>query len=387
MEYTDASGLAYRAARREVRVALVANTMWYLYNFRANLIRRLLSEGHEIFAIAPPDQFFSERLGSMGVHVAGVVISDEGVNPFREILSLIAVFRALSDARVTFVLSYTPKGNIYSGICSAILGIKFIPNISGQGVSANAESFVSKIVNLCYKVVLRRAKWVFFQNPDDRNFFLQKCLVQESRSEVLPGSGVDIAEFHYVEPANRAGNELVFLLVARLIKEKGVFEYVESARRLKTINPSLSFRILGPLAPRRSNGVTDEELKVWEDDGVVEYLGNTSDVRPYLSDADCLVLPTYYGEGVPRSILEAAATGRIVITTDSPGCREAVIDGTTGFLCAQKDIDDLVLAMTRATTISKSERIKMGCAARNLILEKFDERIVINSYMNQLREC
>lgn len=363
-----------------MRIAVVANTAWYLVNFRLNLMHALQAAGHEVVAIAQPDEAQAERLRAAGVTFVPVQISGSGTHPLRELQSVWGLRKAFRANGVQAVLSYTPKGNLYSALAALTLGLPFVPNVSGLGRSFIRKNWVTVVVKLLYRLTLGRARKVFFQNLDDMAIFVQSGLVPQSRCERLPGSGVDLTRFAVVPWPERAADAPVFLLVARLLWDKGVGEFAAAARQVHQQFPRAQFRLLGFLDVDNPSAVTRAQAEAWEAEGLLAYLGSTDDVRPFLADADCVVLPSYR-EGVPRTLLEAAAIGRPVITTDAPGCREAVVNGVTGWLCTPKDIDSLTLSMLSFIDTSIQDRISMGKKGRQRVELEFDENLVIQKYL------
>jgi glycosyltransferase involved in cell wall biosynthesis len=241
-----------------------------------------------------------------------------------------------------------------------------------------------RLVKRLYRLALRRPRKVFFQNDEDRDLFIREGLVRCELTEVLPGSGVDVERFR-PGPRRPPSERFVFLLVARLLRDKGVFEYVEAARQLRMELPCAEFRLMGFLDARNPTAVRREEVLSWEDEGVIRYLGTSDDVRSQYADADCVVLPSYR-EGTPRTLLEAASMGLPVIAADAVGCRQAVQDGVTGYLCRVRDSADLAEKMRRIVSLTADERIQMGLAGRNKILREFDERIVTARYLDEIKE-
>lgn len=367
-----------------MRVAVIANTAWYLVNFRLNLMKALLDEGHTVVAVAPDDAKHAGILRATGVTFAPVAISGSGTNPFRELLSVLHLWKVLKQHRVDLVLSYTPKGNLYSALSALACGVPFVPNVSGLGRSFIRKNWVTRVVKLLYRVTLGRARRVFFQNLDDMAVFVEAGLVPRERCERLPGSGVDLSRFTHQPLPDRDPLQPVFLLVARLMWDKGVGEYADAARLVLKRYPLARFQLLGFLDVDNPSAVPRSQVEAWVEEGVLNYLGHTDDVRPFVKDADCVVLPSYR-EGVPRTLLEAAAMGRPVITTDAPGCRDTVVHGETGWLCLPGDADDLADKMLAYMETSQNEREAIGRKGRARIETEFDERFVIDAYLRELR--
>lgn len=373
---TQAAAPTHPAARR---IAVVANTAWYLANFRLNLMQALRAAGHEVLAVAPAGEH-ATQLTQAGLPFEPVAISGAGANPLRELGSVLALARAFRRHRVDLVLSYTPKGNLYSALACIPAGRDFVPNVSGLGRAFIRPSLVTQVVKLLYRSTFARARRVFFQNQDDLDIFVQAGLVPAALTERLPGSGVDLQRFRPAPPPQHAADAPVFLLVARMLWDKGVGEYVAAARQVRRRYPAARFQLLGFADVDNPSAIPRRQLDDWVAEGVVEYLGATDDVRPWLAQADCVVLPSYR-EGVPRTLLEAAATARPVITTDAPGCRDTVRDGVTGWLCRPADADDLAQRLLDFVATPAAARAAMGAEARRFMEQHFDERQVIARYL------
>jgi glycosyltransferase involved in cell wall biosynthesis len=367
-----------------MRVVVVANTAWYLVNFRLNLMKALLANGFEVVAVAPDDTVQAARLRACGVTFAPVRISGSGTNPLSELASVWQLRKAFKRDAVQVVLSYTPKGNLYSALASLSCKLPFIPNVSGLGRSFIRKNWVTRVVKLLYRLTLGRARKVFFQNLDDMAVFVDAGLVPRERCERLPGSGVDLSRFTYQPMSNPDPLQPTFLLVARLMWDKGVGEYADAARIVLKKYPLARFQLLGFLDVDNPSAVSRDQVRAWEREGLLTYLGPTDDVRPFIENSDCVVLPSYR-EGVPRTLLEAAAMGRPVITTDAPGCRDTVVHRATGWLCRPFDSADLADKMLAFIETSPIERETMGRNGRARIEKEFDERFVIDAYLRELR--
>jgi glycosyltransferase involved in cell wall biosynthesis len=365
-----------------MRIAIVANTSWYLYNFRRNLMRALRADGHEVLAIGAPDDY-ARRLTAEAFAYAPAPFSGAGINPWRELQTVAALTALLRRWRADLALTYTPKGNIYAGLATRTLGIPFIPNVSGLGRVFINTSPLTALVRALYRAALGRAPVVFFQNNEDRETFVRARLVDAGRAFRIPGSGVDLDYFQ--PPIREEPGPFRFLMVARLLWDKGVGEYVAAARRVRR-QADARFALLGFTGVDNPSAVPRVELESWISEGVIEYLGASDDVRPHLAQAHCVVLPSYYREGVPRSLLEAAAMARPIITTDAPGCRDTMQDGVSGLLCRARDIDDLEEKMLRMLRLSAEERRAMGMQGRAKVEREFDERRVIETYRTAIAQ-
>lgn len=366
-----------------MKIAVVANTAWYLYNFRRNLMATLLDDGHRVVAIGG-DGEFAQRLRDEGFEHRKVPFSGTGTRPWQETATVLALRRELMRERTDLVLSYTPKGNIYAALAGLGAPWRQLMNVSGLGRAATSPGLASHVVDRLYRHTVARAAWVFFQNEDDRQLFVERGYVPQERTSRLPGSGVDLGAFTPSPLPSAQAGTCIFLMVARLLWDKGVGEYVEAARSLRAQWPAARFRLLGPLDASSRSGVPRAKLDGWVAEGAIEYLGETDDIRPCLQAADCVVLPSSYREGVPRSLLEAAASAKPVITTDAVGCRDAVDAGVTGLLCAPRDSADLALQMHTLLQMQPQDRSRMGLAGRRKMEQEFDERFVIDAYRAQI---
>ena len=376
-----------RKPKKKRRVLITANTTWNLVNFRSGLIAALVSRGFDVVAVAPDDEY-RDRLRELGCRYVPLNMDNQGTHPVKDALLLWRYVVVLLRLRPAVVLSYTVKPNIYASLAARLVGVTVINNVSGLGTAFLRGGWLGGVVCSLYRVALRRSHRVFFQNDEDRQVFIEKRLVAPARTGLLPGSGIDLVHFSpsAVEGSSLCnGAGLVFLMVARLLWDKGVLEFVEAARRVKALFPESRFQLLGFLDVKNQTAVGRSDVEAWVKEGVVEYLGTTDDVRPFLADADCVVLPSYR-EGTPRSLLEAAAMGRPLLATDVPGCREVVIDGVNGLLCRLRDSVDLAEKMMQMITMPMSALLQMGQESRRLAEMRFDEQIVIRKYLEAIYE-
>jgi glycosyltransferase involved in cell wall biosynthesis len=359
-------------------IVLSINASWNILNFRMGLIRALQSAGHRVVALAPPDAW-SERLEAAGVEYRPIEIDRQGLSPIRDLALLRRYWRVLREIRPDVFLGYTAKPNVYGSLAAHALGIAVINNVSGLGTAFIRQGLLTRIVSGLYRLAFRRSSTVFFQNAEDRDLFVAKRIVAPARARLLPGSGIDTGRF---TPSGRPRPEgpFAFLLVARLLWDKGVREYVEAARRVRCEAPETRFRILGFLDVENRTAVPRAEVEAWVAEGLIDYLGQADDVRPAIEDCDCVVLPSYR-EGLPRTLLEAAAMGRPIIATDVPGCRHVVEAGVNGLLCAARDPASLADAMLRMIRAGDETRSAWGQAGRERVEREFDERIVAERYI------
>lgn len=366
-----------------MKIIIALNTAWNLVNFREGLIRALVTNGHEVIALAPKDEY-AFKLTAMGCRFVNLPMDNNGKNPLRDILLFFRFLRILQRERPDGFLGYTIKPNIYGSLAAHLLRIPVINNITGLGTVFMVNTWVTSLVKLLYKVVFFKSHHVFFQNYEDSKLFIEHGLVSSNKVSRLPGSGINLSTFPYTPSKSLSEDPLVFLLVARLLWDKGVGEYVEASKIIHRKYPNVKLQILGFLDVKNPTAVSSEKMQFWVNEGMVEYLGFSENVKPFLIDADVIVLPSYR-EGVPRSLLEAAAIGRPIVTTDVVGCRDAVEDGVNGFLCKVRNSEDLAEKMIHMIELSIVERLAMGLAGRAKMEREFDEKIVIGQYLEVLK--
>ncbi|MGB9024835.1 MAG: glycosyltransferase family 4 protein [Rhodomicrobium sp.] len=363
------------------------NASWNIFNFRAGLVRGLNESGYEVVAAAPFDDY-SARLPGLGCCHVALPMDSKGSSPIHDAILFLRYLRLLRRLRPDAFLGYTVKPNIYGSLAAHWLGIPVINNVSGLGTVFVRENWLTKLVKLLYRLALRSSNTVFFQNEEDRELFVRLGLVRPGRAMLLPGSGVDLHKFR-PQPASPPSGDATpsFLLIARLIWEKGVGEYVEAARLVKQRFPEARFQILGFLDVANRGAISKAQMDEWVKEGIIEYLGVTDDVRPAIAGASCVVLPSYYPEGTPRTLLEAAAMGKPLIATDMPGCRNAVSDGINGLLCAARDHKDLAQKLIDFLSLDPPAQERMGLASRRKAEVEFDEQIVVGRYLAAIEDA
>lgn len=360
-----------------MRIAIVLNTSWNIYNFRMNFVQSLLTHGHEVHTIAPVDDY-SPRLVEAGCQHHQVKMDSRGANPLKDAALIFELYNIYRKVKPDIILHYTIKPNVYGTLAASLLGIPVINNVCGLGTVFLKDNLVSAVALMLYKLSFRFAKKVFFQNPDDLKLFLDKKLVPKDAVDLLPGSGIDLEKF---KPMNFTRNEkFTFLLISRLITDKGVLEYIEAIKKLKNEGINARFQVLGAMDPEHKRGIQVSLIQEWIDSGTIEYLGTTDNVRDYIEKADCVVLPSYR-EGTPRTLLEAASSCKPIITTDVPGCNHVVIDNYNGLLCRLKDADDLAEKMKKMSLLQDDTLRQFGLNGRLKIETEYDESLVINKYL------
>jgi glycosyltransferase involved in cell wall biosynthesis len=345
-----------------------------------NFVKALTHAGHEVHTIAPKDDY-TPKLIEAGCQHHNVYMDSRGANILKDSALIVELATLYSRIKPDVVLHFTIKPNIYGTLAAAMLRIPSINNVCGLGTVFLKKGLVSWVAKLLYKVAFRFPKKVFFQNPDDLQLFLKKKLVAKEVAALLPGSGIDVSKFE-ATPFKR-NFTFTFLLVSRLIIDKGIYEFIDAIRLLKAEGVQARFQVLGAKDPMHKRGIPDALIDAWCAEGLIEYLGKTDDVQPYIQQADCVVLPSYR-EGSPKSLMEAACLAKPIVTTDVPGCRQVVKDGFNGLLCkpySAKDLADKLMLMTKIP--SATLQLMGECGRRKMELE-FSDTVVIKKYLSAL---
>ena len=364
-----------------MRITIVLNTSWNLYNFRLGLIDALLQEGHSVTLIAPEDEY-TPKLRALGYDLVTVDMDRRGINPLRDISFLFQLYRIYLSIRPELTLHFTVKPNIYGTLAARLLTIKIINTVSGLGTVFLKKGMVSWVAQQLYRTAFQWPQRVFFHNQDDYQLFIDRGLISPKRAKVIPGSGINVQHFLPEVPESTT-KAFTFLVISRLLYDKGLVEYVEAANSLRKRGVHARFQLLGSRDPEHQRGIPDTLVDTWINDQIIDYLGTTDDVRPYIHQADVIVLPSYR-EGLPRTLLEAASLQKPIVTTDTPGCRHVVADGRNGLLCRVRDAADLANKMHCLAQMSSEERQEMGRRGRTMVTERFSEEYVIHQYLSAI---
>lgn len=367
-----------------MRIAIVINKSWNIFNFRLSLVKALLNAGHEVIAIAPEDAY-SAKLVAEGCAFVPLAMENKGTNPIKDMLLIRDFLKAYKKVKPDVILQYTIKPNIYGSIAAKLAGIPTINNVSGLGTVFIVQNLVSTIAQGLYRFSFQFPAKVFFQNSDDKALFLERKLVKESITEVLPGSGIDTKRFQPASEFKRQ-DPFVFLMVSRALYEKGLVEYIEASKILKAKYPSIRVQLLGAIEEEGNIGIKRTQVEQWVQEDWLEHLGTSDDVASIIRGADCVVLPSYR-EGTPRTLLEASAMGKPIVTTNVPGCKETVVDGYNGYLCEVRNGADLAAKMEQVYLLSEAALQTMGQNSRQLAIDKFDEKYVIDRYFAAIEEA
>lgn len=364
-----------------MHILITSNSAWNVLNFRRAIVETLIADGHNVTVLVPFDNSVS-KLEFLGCKVLHLKMCVKSLSPLRDLKLISNMRNIFQTERPDVIFSYTIKNNIFGALAVRPLEIPFIPNITGLGTAFLSGGFLQLIAECLYNLAFYKLNIVFFQNEDDKNLFINKKLVTTHQAKLLPGSGVDLNHFTPMDypVENKAP---IFLMISRILSDKGIFEFIAAARKIKTVHPLVRFQLLGAIDTGNSKAISLTRVKTWEAEGVIEYLGTSDDVRPYITAAHCVVLPSYR-EGAPRSLIEAAAMSRPLIATDVPGCRSVIDDKKTGFLCRARDEDDLVNSINNFLKLSSYDRACMGRLGRIKMVKSFDQDIVVKAYQNAL---
>lgn len=362
-----------------MKIAFVNNTLKDTLNFRGNVIKAFIEKGYDVTIISPNDTSVDIKEFHKDLKFIPVEFSRKSKNPFSDLIYCKKLYDIYKKEKFDIIFHYTIKPNIYGNIAADFNKIKSISIIPGLGHLFIEESFATKIVEILYKFSLRHAKEVWFLNEDDKKEFLRRKLLKEDKIKILPGEGIDLEKFKPIEK-QRKDNKIVFLMIARVLWEKGFKEYVEAAEILKKKYDNLEFQLLGQIDTGNPSGVSKEIVEEYYNKRIINYLGVSNDVPNIISNCDCLVLPSYR-EGVPRTLMEGTAMEKFLIATDVTGCREVVKDGYNGFLCEVKNSEDLANKMEKFINLTKEKKEVLGKNGRKLMRDKFEDNIILKKYL------
>lgn len=367
-------------------ITFVSNNCWSIYNFRADVIRKLLEEGYQVAFIAPKDEY-AEMLISMGCSYFPVQFSNKSLNPLTDIRFYFQLRRLYKKIRPQLIFHYVAKPNIYGSLAASSLGIRSVAIVTGLGYAFDRKNWLYHLVKFMYKLALKRVEEVWFLNNEDARAFSKEKIAPIEKVKVLPGEGVNTGYFTpQFNGVSQAKERFTFLMSTRLLKSKGISVYADAARILKKKDYDVQFDLLGFFEREHPDSITEDEISRWEQEGLIHYKGFVKDVRPYLKQADCFVFPSFYNEGVPRSLMEAASMELPIITCVNRGCKEVVQNNATGFLCNPNDPFDLAEKMEKMIGLAPEFRSRMGKHGRMLVIKKFSVENVVGEYERKLSD-
>lgn len=370
-----------------MRIALVANSTWNIYNFRQNVIEKLLHEGHEVIVIAPVDEFleYKEKYPKI-VHFGIRTLHRDSTNPFNDLLLIAELTRRYSKIKADLVIHYTNKPNIFGAIAARITKTKSIAIVTGLGYPFIRGGWIRNLTSVLYRYTSKYHKKFIFENIEDRELFEKNNIISKNQGVSIKGCGVDV---NYYKPAEihipSQNNETIFTFIGRLLYDKGIKEFVGAAKIIKSKYPNVKFWVVGELDSKNPATVVKEDLAKWVNEKIIEYHGFQKDVRPIIVKSSCIVLPSYR-EAIPRTISEGMSMAKPVITTDTAGCREAVEEGVNGYLVKVKDIPSLVEGLENFINLDEASRKLMGQAGREKVLREFDDQKIANEIYEIIKE-
>lgn len=365
-----------------MKIILSSNSAWNLWNFRSNLIKKILNNNNEVVLVAPEDKY-SNFLKEIGCRFINLKIDNKGTSIVNDIILFKNFYKILSSEKPDFIFCFTPKPNIYGSLAANFCKTKVVNTITGLGTSFMEEGLLKQLVKFLYKISLKKSKKVFFQNQSDLDLFLKFNILKYKKTGLIPGSGVDLNFFKPIPMENKENHKLTMLFLGRLIYDKGIRELVEAARIVKKDYPNIRFNLLGFKNVNNRTAISEKKIYQWQKEGIINYLDPVEDVRPYLNQSDCVILPSYR-EGISKSLLEAAAMERPIICSNVPGCKEIVEDGINGIICEPKNFTSLANAIFKIINIGFNNRILFGKAGRRKVEKEYSEDKVISFYLKEI---
>lgn len=357
------------------KVLILVNHDIVIYNFRKELVERLLHDGYEVYISSPYGERI-EDLVTMGCKYIKAKIARHGTNVTEELKLLYYYKKIIKEIKPDVVLSYTIKPNIYGGMACRMLKVPYIANITGLGTAVENKGLMQKITILLYRISFKKINCLYFQNTENRQFFIDNKIAVD-KHKLLPGSGVNLEHFNVLDyPCDET---IEFTFISRIMKEKGIDQYIEAAEFIRKKYPNTKFHICG-----FCEEAYEDRLKALQEQGIVTYHGMQRDVRVILQKTHCTIHPTYYPEGMSNVLLESSACGRPIITTNRSGCRETVDNGVNGYIVEQRNSKDLIDKIEKFLNLSYEKKKDMGLAGREKVEKEFDRQIVLEVYMDEI---
>lgn len=363
-----------------MKIAFVTNTCWNVYNFREGLVKFFLNRGDVVVSLAPKDEY-SSGLEEWGVKHIDTPLDQTGTNPIKDFAYCNHLRKVFKKESPDVVLSFTIKSNIYASLAGKITKVPVICNVSGLGTVFLVSDWLGRFALSLYRLAFKYSSFIFFQNSDDKGLFLSHVKLDDNKIGVLPGSGINLDRFTYSE--FKTSDKIQVLMIARVIEEKGVRDFVEAARILKEDN--FVFTLVGKLDLNHARSIEKDEVDKWKNENLINYIPHSDTINEHIADHELIVLPSYR-EGTPRTLLEGAAIGRPLLASNVPGCKEVVVDGVNGFLFDVKNPQSLADKLKLYAALSNDERIRLSVNSRKLVEEKFDEKIVIKQYTETIAQ-
>lgn len=363
------------------KIIILENTYYTVLSLRMEILRHFKSKGYEVYVLSKAEKNDIDILEKEGFHCrpVGTVV----LNPIKACQFFFNLIQEIKQIQPEIIFSFTIRPNIFGSLASRFLSIPIVSNVTGTGPLTTDNGVVYRLIRLAYKFAFLKNKCVFFQNQEDYDFFLRNKYTRKEQAKLLPGSGVDT---DYYSPRPKSQKGFSFLMVSRLIIDKGVRDYVEAARKVKSKYPEIQFNLLGPFWQQSTskNTITEAEVKAWEEEGLINYLGYTLDVRPFMANADAIVLPSYR-EGCANVLMQGASMAKPLIATDVTGCRNLIEDGMTGYLCEVRNPVSLAEKMILLYNLPDEKRYEMGLKSREKMVKEYQKRIVLAAYEEEIK--
>lgn len=357
------------------KILFLVNGHVAIYNFRLEIVERFIADGHEVHISSPYGERIDDLI-ALGAVFHDIKMDRHSMNPIKDLKILSEYKKLIRDVKPDICLGFTIKPNIYGSIAARKYKVPFVANITGLGTAAENPGFAQKVIIMLYRYAFKKVQRVFFQNEENKAFF-DKYRLAPGKGMIIPGSGVNLIRYPYVDYPD--GDTVRFGFVSRIMKEKGIDQYLDAAQSITSRYDNVEFHVCG-----FCEAEYDGKLQELHDKGVVNYHGMIRDVAGFMGQMNCIVHPSYYPEGLSNALLEACATGRPIITTDRSGCREVVEDGVNGFMIPCQDSDALIAAIEKFLSMSREKRMQMGLEARDKVEKEFDRQIVVQKYIDEL---
>ena len=364
----------------EKKILVIINSSNGLYKFRVEFLQKLIDNKNKVYIIAAPSKW-SDTMREMGCEFIDNPIDRRGTNIIKEMKLLIKYIKYIKEIKPDLVLTYTIKPNIYGGIACMLLKVPYISTITGMGSALNNKGLLQKFVIRLYKFVEKKCEKIFFQNEGNREFFLNNKIIEKEKTRVVTGSGVNTNNYKYEEYPPCNNNAVKFLFIGRIMKEKGIEEYLNVATKVKQKYPNTEFHIIGGYDEEKYK----ERIEKLNEDKIIIYHGETESSKPYIKCTHCTIHPSYH-EGMANAILETEATGRPAIVSNVSGCKEMVDDGKNGYVFEVKNEDELQSKVEKFINLTYEEKKNMGIVAREKVEKDFNRNTVINTYMEEVNK-
>ena len=372
--------------KKRIRIALVSNSAWSAYRFRLGLLKKLKQLGFEVYVLAPTDNTSGELIRE-GFNFLPIPLNLYGNSPVSDLRLIWVLFKIYRKNEFDFVFHYTAKPNIYGSVAAFCTKTPSIAVTTGLGIlRARQHSLSKQLLRILYRITGLLSKEVWFLNNEDADYFKNYKLVPASKIKIISGEGVNTVKYRPPNPPiDYSIKPIRFLFAGRLVWSKGLLELFKAAETIIDNEYDVKFSILGFVVPKHPDAVSREVIEDYDQRGIVQYLGETDDVRPFLAKTHCLLFPSYFGEGIPRILLEAAAMGIPIITTNSVGCKDIVRNKVNGLITEPRNVEDLIDKIKQFLKISPASQREMGIKGRKMVLQKYDEKIIIDRYINTLK--